>query len=117
RIEWRIERAAPSADAERAAQAWNRPVAALSVPLGNGDLPAALSLLQLDGPGVISALKPADRGDGIVLRAQGAVHVRLSQLLQGRMAVRIDAAERDLGVLGRKTELSFGGGLSSIRLR
>jgi hypothetical protein len=101
RIEWRIARAASVADAERAAQAFDRP---LDLELGptlqatTTDLPAQASLASIDGEAVISAIKPADRGDGVILRVllmPGPAALHLSSLAGKQVSV-VDLAERDL---------------------
>ena len=102
RIEWRIARAASVADAERAAQAYDRP---LDLELGptqpgsTSDLPTQASLASVDGEAVISAIKPADRGDGVILRVllmPGPAQVHLASSLAGRQVSVVDLAERDL---------------------
>jgi hypothetical protein len=102
RIEWYLTAAATPAEAARAAQAFNRPpiltAAPTGAPLGT-PLPAQASLASLDGDGLITALKPADRGDGIILRAlvlPGPAMIHLSPALAPLARVRTDAAERDL---------------------
>jgi alpha-mannosidase len=48
---------------------WNTPVRAMQIGRGKGDLPHEQSLLALQGKGIkISAIKPAEDGDGIVVR-------------------------------------------------
>jgi hypothetical protein len=103
RIAWRIARAAGPVEAERASLAWNRPITLHAATGGNGMLPAVGSLLSVEGEGVVSALKPADRGAGAILRVlllPGPVTVRLGGPLAGRNLVRTDAVERDLDSLG-----------------
>jgi hypothetical protein len=110
RIEWRIVRADSPAAAEQRAQLFNQPVVALSVPPGpaTGDLPAGGTLVSIEGAGILSALKPAGRGEGFILRAlliPGPVTVRLSPTLAaGRKIVATDAMERDKEELGAATE-------------
>ena len=106
RIEWRIEPAADAVAAEQAAQAWNRPLDAEIVPLDQGatlDLPRQASLLGVSGAGIVSALKPADRGHGIILRVlltPGPVTVTLPWFLVGKQGTHVDVAERDGVALG-----------------
>ena len=106
RIEYRIERAAGPAAAEAAAQAFNRPIDLEAVGLVQDAAPqlaAQQSLLGIEGAGIVSALKPADRGDGLIVRVlllPGPVTLRLPPALAGRQAVVVDSAERDLRVLG-----------------
>jgi hypothetical protein len=104
RLEWRLVRAESPAAAEAAAQAFNRPLVAVPnvVPGTQAEFPLEASLAQIEGDGVLQALKPADRGDGIILRVlllPGPATVR-SPLLQQFQVVRVDAAERDLEELG-----------------
>jgi hypothetical protein len=106
RIEWRIEPAATPAEAEQRAQTWNRPVDLEVVPLTQAttlDLPRESSLLGVSGAGIVSAIKPADRGAGIIVRAlllQGPVTLALPPALVGKKMTRVDIAERDLAPLG-----------------
>jgi alpha-mannosidase len=128
RIEWRITRAASVADAERAAQAYDRPI---DLVLGSiqqastTDLPAQASLASVDGQAVISAIKPADRGPGVIVRVllmPGPAEVQLASSLAGRQVNVVDLAERDL-----PTPVSSGntialdpavyGPIASLRLR
>lgn len=107
--------------------AWNRPAIpfAVKAPGKLPELPGESSLAGLGGDGVLSALKPADRGEGVILRAllmPGPVTVHLSPLLAGRHAYRVDVAERDLEDLGMVTDtlvLDRGrfGSIASVRLR
>jgi hypothetical protein len=103
RIEWVVTRADDPAAATRAAQAFNRPplVARASAASGAADLPVQGSLagVDADGAGVITALKPAERGGGVILRAlllPGPLTVHLGPALAGRARTRTDAVERDL---------------------
>lgn len=106
RIEWRLERAATVADAERAAQAFDRPLDLLfewPTQAATTDLAPQVSLASIEGDAVISAIKPADRGAGVVLRAlllPGPATVSLSQMLAGRQLTVVDLAERDGAPLG-----------------
>jgi hypothetical protein len=62
-------------------------------------LPSTHSLASITGEGVVMAIKPAHRGDGIVLRTlllPGPVDVSPSPALGVREAVRTDLVERDL---------------------
>jgi hypothetical protein len=111
RIEWRLERAATPADAARAALAFNRPLELLAAAPSAGatpDLPAqSAALATLDGAGVLSAIKPADRGDGVIVRVlllPGPATLHLSPPLVGRALTQVDAAERDLMPLGTAAE-------------
>ena len=127
RIEWFVERAASPADAARAAQAWNRPVvlAAAGASDADADRPLEESLISIDGDGVISALKPAERGDGVIVRVllePGPATLHLSPLLAGRTQMRTDAVERDLDVIGPPAatitlDRSRFGSIATLRLR
>jgi hypothetical protein len=127
RIEWRIEPAASAAQAEQAAQAYNRPLDLEVVPLDQGstlDLPRQVSLLGVSGEGIVSALKPADRGSGVILRAlllPGPVTVTLPASLVGKTVTRVDVAERDgmsLGAAGKTIvfDQATYGAIASVRL-
>ncbi|HEY3356607.1 MAG TPA: hypothetical protein VGQ83_25375 [Polyangia bacterium] len=126
-VEWRLVRAETAALAEAAAQTWNRPVVVVAAPppAAAPDLPAEQSLAALEGDGVLTALKPADRGDGVILRAlllPGPATVRLGPALAGRHAVRVDAAERDLEDLGPAgdtltLDAARYGAIATVRLR
>jgi len=128
RIEWRIARAASVADAERAAQAYDRP---LDLELGSTgqaamtDLSTQASLASIDGEAVISAIKHADRGDGVILRVllmPGPAQVHLTSSLAGRQASVVDLAERDVAtpVTPGDTlalDAAIYGAIASVRLR
>jgi hypothetical protein len=103
RIEWRIVRATSAGAAEREAQAFDRPLQLLAVPLaatGNA-IASAGTLLSIEaGDGMVSALKPADRGAGIIVRVvgPGQTSVRVSPAVASNpQATRVDLVERDLG--------------------
>jgi hypothetical protein len=106
RIEWKLEPASSPAEAELAAQGFNRPLSVETVPLDQAavlDLPRERSLLSVSGPGVVSALKPADRGNGVILRVvllPGPVTVTLPPSLVGKTMTRVDIAERNAAPLG-----------------
>jgi hypothetical protein len=56
----------------------------------------------VSGDGVLSALKPADRGGGVVVRAllePGPVTIKLAPFYRGQL-IHIDSSERDLNALG-----------------
>jgi hypothetical protein len=128
RIEWRIARAASVADAERAAQAYDRP---LDLEPGSieqastTDLAPQASLASIDGEAVISAVKPADRGVGVILRVllmPGPAQVHLASSLAGRQVSVVDLAERDLPTpvgTGNTIPLDAAvyGAIASLRLR
>jgi hypothetical protein len=127
RIEWEIEPVTTTARAELVGQAFNRPLDLVLVGTGQAgtlDFPFQQSLLSVEGDGVISALKPAERGDGVILRAllmPGPAIVHLSPLFRGRKANFVDLAERDgeiLGVTGDSVTFSPGSSsIVSVRLR
>ncbi len=124
RIEWRIEHAPSPADAARAAQAFDRPLTLAMVDASQAqttDLPEERSLLQVDGDGIVTALKPAERGSGLIVRAvllPGPVVVRG---LAGKKVTAVDLAERDLrsmGTAGDGLVLDAGelGSIASVRV-
>jgi len=128
RIEWRIERVSSPADAEREAQAFDRPIdleVLDTTQAATTDLPAEASLLGVSGEGIVSALKPTTRGDGVILRVlpmPGPVHVQLGPTLVGKSMTQIDLAERDgrdLGVAGPAVDFDRAtyGAVASVRLR
>ena len=127
RLEWRLVRVESPVAAEAAAQAFNRPLVLVpGVAAGVApDLELEQSLAQVEGDGVLSALKPADRGDGVVLRVlllPGPATVHLSRALAALQAVRVDAAERDLEDLGPAGEAialdpARFGAIATLRLR
>jgi hypothetical protein len=127
RLEWRLVPAATPLEAEAAALAFNRPVVLVPGPAGAAapDLAAEASLAELEGDGVLAALKPADRGGGVILRVllwPGPATVHLGAPLAGRTAVRVDAAERDLEDLGPVTDTivldrAQYGAIATVRLR
>jgi Glycosyl hydrolases family 38 N-terminal domain/Alpha mannosidase middle domain len=109
RIEWMLTAAASPAAAARAAQSFNRPLAFLRTDgkSASGALAAEGSLVSIDGEALISALKPADRGDGVILRAlllPGPATVHLSPALASLARTRTDALERDLADLGAASD-------------
>jgi hypothetical protein len=101
RIEWRIEHVASVADAARKAQAFDRPLSlqlVTSAQVATTDLPASLSLATIDGDGLVSTIKPADRGGGVVVRAlllPGPATVHLGAPFAGKALTAVDLAERD----------------------
>jgi hypothetical protein len=127
RIEWLLVPASTPAAAEQLAQGYDRPLDLEAVPLTQGpttDLPAESSLLSASGAGIVSALKPADRGGGVILRVllmPGPVTVSLPPALQGKAMTVVDLAERDgmaLGTSGATLVLdqkTFGA-IASVRL-
>ena len=106
RIEWRIERAANVASSARAAQAFNRPITLSVVGVEQAatlDLEQEASLLQAEGEGVVTALKPATRGGGVIIRAvltPGPLTLHLPPALAKRTLTIVDAVERDKTTLG-----------------
>ncbi len=128
RFEWFVTQAASPADAELAAQAFNRPLSAVALS-GNPDpgasLPPEQSLVSVQGAGVISALKPAERGQGIILRAlllPGPLTVTIPSAWAQRELVRTDAVERDIADLGTAgtsfvLDRDHFGAIATVRLR
>jgi hypothetical protein len=128
RIEWRLAAAPSPVEAERAAQAFNRPIAlrVLSgAPDASGDLPVEHALLRVWGDAVVTALKPADRGGGLIVRAllgPGPATIEPSPLLGAGAAEQVDLAERTLGPLdltGGSIALDPAhlGSIATVRLR
>ena len=119
RIEWRIVRAEPPLGAARAAQRFNRPLVAVAGLSGEG------SLLTAEGEGLVTAVKPAERGEGVIVRAllsPGPLTLHLGPGLSGRTATRCDAAERDLAPLGAAAQTlvldkATFGAIATVRLR
>ncbi len=106
RFEWYVTSAVSPADAARQAQAFDRPLIwDLGTPASTpaAPLPSETSLAGSQGDGIVSAVKPADRGEGTILRAlllPGPLTVDLGAQLQGRTMMRTDAVERDLAPAG-----------------
>jgi hypothetical protein len=100
RIEWMIVPAPAPPDAMRAAQIFDRPPRFYVAPSGGtGDFAGEFSLASADGDGLITALKPAERGDGVILRAlllPGPLTIHLAAPLAALARTRTDAVERDL---------------------
>jgi Glycosyl hydrolases family 38 N-terminal domain/Alpha mannosidase middle domain len=127
RFEWRIEAAPTPAAAETAAQLFNRPIIALlagSTAAATQDLPIEQSLAQVSGDGILSALKPAERGGGVIVRAllePGPVSITLAPLYKGQL-VHTDSSERDLNVIGPfanpiALDRDSFGAIATVRLR
>jgi alpha-mannosidase len=99
----------------RGAHRFARPLRAIRVPGGTGEMPRQKSLLRLDGEGVeLSALKPAEDDDAIVVRVyniadeSGAGLIALSEPVAGVEAVNLN--EEDAGpvvVQGGAVRLDF----------
>jgi hypothetical protein len=104
RIEWQLVRADSPVEAMQHAQAFNRPVFGVQVdapthPTGNADG----TVIALEGDGVVTAIKPADRGAGVVVRVllmPGPVTLHPGPSFRGTEVVHVDAAERDIESLG-----------------
>jgi len=128
-IAWRIERAPSDAQAEIDAQSFNRPITLDTVPLDQLttlDLPVEQSILGVSGDGIVSTIKPADRGSGAILRVlpmNGPVHVTFSTLLAPSQATLVDLAERDQKSLGAISNAAMDfdratyGAIASVRLQ
>ena len=124
RIEWRIVPAANAVAAAIAAQTFDRPIELVAVTGSGTGLPTDGSLLSIDGGGVVSALKPAERGGGAILRVvalAGPVTVHLSSWLAHATAIAVDLAERDLMPVTAGDALVFdpaaAGSIASVRLQ
>ena len=127
----RIVHTKNAAEAQAAADAWNRPLTAVYVPATgqapdpSRQLPDRGALATLAGDGVLSALKPAERGDGLILRVlllPGPVTVTLGPQLAGRTLTAVDAVERDLRPVAKSGETwtidrATYGAIASFRLR
>jgi alpha-mannosidase len=78
-----------------------RPLSAVRSRGGSGSLPASASLLEVEPPFVLSALKTADGGDGVVARvyntADAPVKGRLRLLSPHAGAEAVDLNEEPLG--------------------
>jgi hypothetical protein len=127
-IEWRIGHEPSDALAAIDAQSFNRPVVLDDVPLDQSttlDLATEQSLLGVSGDGIVSTLKPADRGGGVILRVlpmNGPVHVAFPAALASTQATLVDLAERDQRVLGATgASMDFDratyGAIASVRLQ
>lgn len=125
RIEWRIARVSSTTDAENQAQAYNRPVVAARVGPGpaDGDLPAEASLASLTGAGTISGIKPAEDGDGVVVRLllNGSSTLSLSSLLPAGVISEADLLERGGSAEFDRNSLLFdaetNGSITTLRVR
>jgi hypothetical protein len=128
RIEWRIEKIASPTDAARAAQAFNRPLVLRAIAATRGteaELPGEQRLLSLEGGGIVSAIKPASRGDGVIVRAlltEEAATLHFGAGLRAGAGTKVDLAERDLESLGPLAETlvldrTDWGSLATVRLK
>ena len=123
RIEWRIVPAADAVAAAIAAQAFDRPIELSAVTGVGSGLPPSGGLITVDG-GLVSAIKPADRGVGNVVRVValgGMVTIHMSTWLSHATTTAVDLAERNLGALAvRGDDLVFdpaAGSIASVRLQ
>jgi alpha-mannosidase len=123
RFEWMVTAPSTPVAAARAAQRFNRPVAWLAAAGGDGSLAPQGSLLSVDGDGLITALKPAERGDGVIVRAlllPGPATLHLSAQLAQLGRTRTDALERDLAALEGSGDLTLDretfGAIATVRL-
>jgi hypothetical protein len=126
RIEWRMVTATTPAAAEVAAQAFARPLDALLVGTAQGSsasLAPSASLASVSGEAVLSAIKPAERGAGVIVRAlllPGPGQLQLGSSLAGAKLELVDLAERDvqsLGTAGATVRLDPAGTGSIVGLR
>ncbi len=87
RLEWYVTSAANPATAAAAAQGFNRAVVVRRIAgsaSATADLAVEDSLLSVEGPGLVTAIKPAERGDGVIVRAllqPGPITLHLSPAL------------------------------------
>ena len=124
RIEWRIVRAADAISAALAAQVFDRPLELVSVPVAPafGGLAASGSVISIGGGGVITAVKPADRGPGVIVRVQlvaGGATLALPPTLPHGTITVTDLAERDGDRLPAHDTVGLdpaGGSLRTLRL-
>jgi hypothetical protein len=120
RIEWRIVPAADAISAELAAQVFDRPLELVSVPLAPsaGTLAPSGSVISISGGGIVSTVKPADRGQGVIVRVQlvtsGATLALPPTLPHGTITMT-DLVERDLGVLPTSDTIDLDAGNGSLR--
>jgi alpha-mannosidase len=114
------------AAAEVAAQAFARPLDALLVGTAQGSsasLAPSASLASVSGEAVLSAIKPAERGAGVIVRAlllPGPGQLQLGSSLAGAKLELVDLAERDvqsLGTAGATVRLDPAGTGSIVGLR
>jgi hypothetical protein len=126
RIEWRLSPASTPASAETAAQVFARPLDALLVGTAQAagpSLPPVSSLASVSGQAVISAIKPADRGGGVIVRAlllPGPGQLQLGPSLVGSKLEQVDLTERNvqsLGTAGATIPLDAAGTGSIVGLR
>ncbi len=124
RIEWRFQTEAEPGDEEIAAQQFDRPLDAhvvTTAPSTPQDLPEAAGVAGAGMQGVVTALKPAERGAGAILRVQvqGATTVDLPA--GTTTATRTDLVERDIAPLtvtdGTVTLDPADGALQTIRVQ
>jgi len=88
-------------EGETVRRAWelNVPLVGLPATPGQGDLPGAASFIQVAGPAVLETVKPAENGDGWIVRlyephgGRGQVRVRMPRRLQS--AVICNHVEED----------------------
>ena len=75
------------ADTVRRAAELNVPLVCVPTTCGEADLPAAHSFFSVEGPAILETLKPAEDGDGLILRlyepngSRGRVRVRATRKL------------------------------------
>lgn len=118
RIEWRIVPARNAVEAELASTAFNRPLAVVPTTSSGLGLPPDGRLLSIAGGGVVSAIKPATRGSGVILRVMllgGAATVHLSSWLSHTSISVVDLAERDLELAITADDVTFDPADGSIR--
>jgi hypothetical protein len=121
RIEWRIEPVASDAEAERAAQSFDRPIDLELTDTSQSsttDLAASGSIAGIDGDGSIVTIKPAERGAGVIVRALLFGDAQLHTTNLGTTVTRTDLVERDQSDLTDAVNLkrSSLGGIVTLRV-
>ncbi|HTR56178.1 MAG TPA: hypothetical protein VMJ10_36140 [Kofleriaceae bacterium] len=124
RIEWRIVPASDASTAALAAQVFDRPLELVSVPLAPaaGTLAASGSVIAIGGGGIVSTVKPADRGGGVIVRVQlvtGGVTLALPPTLPHGTITLTDLAEHDGEPIPAHDTIGLdptGGSLRTLRL-
>ena len=93
---------------------------AVTPPFTSGDLSNTGSLASCEGEGIITAVKPALRGEGTIVRAlvDGVMTLHLPP---GHQVMRCDASERDLAPIGQSGDLTLDrakdGSIVTLRVR
>jgi hypothetical protein len=90
------------------------------VPLApsGGALATSGSVISISGGGIVSTVKPADRGQGVIVRVQlvtSAATLALPPTLPHSTITMTDLAERDLGALPTSATIGLDPGSGSLR--